>query len=118
MIIDKLNDWEKLTLHCTTSLTMSNQFHLKCNQDQERNKFLPIYRVLCKMSLLSGMQGWGDLYYRRAKNAILDLEPGVFYQPRAQVIFKPSALHGDITFRVAAGMYYQPPFTVRCGTAL
>ena len=111
MIIDKLNDWEKLDSalynlpHNEQSISFKNVTKTRNEINSYRftgfmqDEFAIRHAGLGETRITGGlrMQYW-------------TLNQEFFINPRAQVIFKPSALHKDITFRVAAGMYYQPPF--------
>lgn len=111
MIIDKLNDWEKLDSalynlpHNEGSISFKNVTKTRNEISSYRftgylqDEFAIKHAGLGETRITGGlrMQYW-------------TLNQEFFINPRAQVIFKPSALQKDITFRVAAGLYYQPPF--------
>ncbi len=110
-ILDRLNDWEKLdsALHTLPHTEGDIVFKRVLKTRNELESFRFSAYVQDEYTLRTGVGGEmrlsGGL---RMVHRTLNSE--FYINPRAQVIFKPSGLAKDISFRFAAGLYYQPPF--------
>lgn len=107
--IDKINEWERLdsvdySIPYTDSL-VSLQYVLKTKNNLTKSNY---------NAFLS------DTYFRKSELLELKATAGVRFMyrpvseeflvsPRAQISFKPSKWKKDFAFKLAGGIYYQPP---------
>ena len=111
MILDRLNDWEKLDSalynlpHTEKTISFKNVTKTKNELNSFRfsgyaqDEYTIKHPGLGETRITAGM-----------RMAYWTLNKEFYINPRAQVIFRPTALQKDITFKIAAGLYYQPPF--------
>lgn len=108
--LDKINEWERLdsmdySLPYTDSIVSLNSV-LKSRNELTKNHF---------SSFLS------DTYYLKNSRFELKATGGIrvsylnyndefLLSPRVQISFKPLTIKKDIAFKLASGLYYQPPF--------
>ncbi len=110
-IDDEINEWERLdsagySLRYDTSQVLL-QSVLKTENNLQSNRisayfqetFTHVKDSIHEMKLSVGIRGQ---YWDLNKEAIVS--------PRAQLLFKPLNSKKDISYRLAAGLYFQPPF--------
>lgn len=110
-ITDKINEWERLD-SALYSLPYDTNFLfvrrvLKTRNDLGSNRFSAFFQDtwtwrqdgVREFQVTAGLRGQ---YW--------DLNGGWFVTPRAQMLYKPLNIRKDISYRLAAGLYYQPPF--------
>ena len=108
---DRINEWERLdsagySLHYdTTQLLLYNV--LKTSNNLGSNRLSAYLQdtytwrsdSVRELKLMVGVRG-----------SYWDLNGEPFITPRAQLLFKPLTGKRDISWRLATGLYYQPPF--------
>ncbi|MEO5583705.1 MAG: TonB-dependent receptor, partial [Saprospiraceae bacterium] len=110
-ILDRLNDWEKLDsalynlLHTEQTISFKNVIKTKNELNSYRFNGYVQDEYTIKHPGLGETKITGGL-----RMSYWSLNNEFTITPRAQVIFRPSEIQKDITFRLAAGLYYQPPF--------
>jgi hypothetical protein len=108
---DFLNEWERLD-SAGYSLPYDTNFVqvfsvLKSENQIQSNRF---------QAFLQDTYTWrndsiGELRFSFGlRAAYWDLNKEFFVSPRANILYKPLNWRKDISFRVAGGLYYQPPF--------
>jgi len=108
---DRINDWEKLD---------SADYSLPYLDDEVSvNYVLKSQNQFTQNNLSLFMQDTYS-YYKRGVMELKftggirvrynDINEEFLYSPRAQLSFKPLNIKKDISFKLAGGMYYQPPF--------
>ncbi|HFA52209.1 MAG TPA: TonB-dependent receptor [Bacteroidetes bacterium] len=110
-IRDKINEWERLDSagyslpYDTTKLEVFNV--LKTQNDVGSNRF---------QAFLQNTYTWrrdsvGEMKFSLgARASYWDLNKEFTFTPRAQFLYKPLNGKKDISWRLAAGLYFQPPF--------
>jgi len=110
-IFDKINEWERLD-SAGYSLPYDTQAVqlvsvLKSRNDLESFRFAAFiqdsYTKISKGHYEMKLTGGARLSY-------WDLNGEFLVSPRAQFLYKPLRSKNDISFRLAAGLYHQPPF--------
>ncbi len=110
-ILDRLNDWEKLDSALHTLPYNEGDIHfrrvLKTRNELNSYRFSGFLQDEFTIQTDDGgeMRITGGL-----RMSYWTLNQEFYINPRAQIIFKPSGIQRDISFRLAAGLYYQPPF--------
>ncbi|MEN0050420.1 MAG: TonB-dependent receptor [Bacteroidota bacterium] len=110
-IDDRLNEWERLdsagySLQYDTSLVLLNSV-LKTQNNLESNRvsaFLQDTYTFRKDSAYEVRASAG------VRATYWDLNEELVFSPRAQFLYKPLGGKKDISFRLAGGLYAQPPF--------
>ncbi|HLF64906.1 MAG TPA: carboxypeptidase-like regulatory domain-containing protein [Saprospiraceae bacterium] len=110
-IFDKINEWERLDSAGYSLPYDPNEVRLisvlKSRNDLESLRFSSfiedtytrIQSGKYEMKLTGGV-----------RVSYWDLNDEVIFSPRAQFLYKPLQSKNDISFRIAAGLYNQPPF--------
>lgn len=110
-VLDRLNDWEKLDsalynlAHTEDDIIFKKV--LKTKNELESYRFSGYVQDEYTIQKNNG----GEIRFTggiRASYWTLNKE--FYLNPRGQVIFKPGDWEKNISFRFAAGLYYQPPF--------
>ncbi|MCB9341249.1 MAG: TonB-dependent receptor [Lewinellaceae bacterium] len=110
-IDDRINEWERLDsagyslVYDTTQLLLS--YVLKTQNTLGSNRL---------SAYLQDTYTWrrdsvGELKFSLGvRGGYWDLNGEAFVTPRAQLLYKPLKGRKDVSWRLAAGLYYQPPF--------
>ena len=110
-ILDKINEWERLD-SALYSLPFDTSELLVRNVLKSRNT-LNSNRI---SSYFQDTYTWRKEGSREiqasygVRFAYWDLNKEAFFTPRAQLLYRPLNTVKDISYRLAAGLYYQPPF--------
>ena len=111
IISDKLNEWERLDSagfslpFDPNSLQISNV--LKTENDLTSNRF----QASIQNTYTLREEGKKELQITAGlRTAYWDLNREFFVTPRVQFLYKPLNRKKDISYRLAAGLYYQSPF--------
>ncbi|MEM1220589.1 MAG: carboxypeptidase-like regulatory domain-containing protein, partial [Bacteroidota bacterium] len=110
-IDDQINEWERLdsagySLQYDTSEVLLNTVLKTRNQLQSN-------RVMASLQDTYTWQKDGVGEFKASagiRAAYWDLNQEFFVTPRAQLLYKPLRKGQDISYRLAGGLYYQPPF--------
>lgn len=111
MIDDQINEWERLD-SAGYSLQYDTSQVLLAEVLKTRNQ-LPSNRIMASFQDTYTWQkeGVGELKASAGvRFAYWDLNKEAFVTPRAQILYKPLRKGKDISYRLAGGLYYQPPF--------
>ncbi|MEP7269126.1 MAG: TonB-dependent receptor [Saprospiraceae bacterium] len=110
-ILDRINDWERL-----------DSALYSIPHDEQLLAFKRVLKTKNELSSTRFAAYFQDEYTIQKSNAgetrlsggvrlgYWSLDKELFVNPRAQVMFKPGNWDKNISFRLAAGLYYQPPF--------
>ncbi|MBI5914996.1 MAG: TonB-dependent receptor [Bacteroidetes bacterium] len=110
-IDDRINEWERLDsagyslVYDTTQLLLYSVLKTKNNLGSNRlsayvqDTYTWRRDSVGELKLSVGVRG-----------AYWDLNGEMFVTPRAQLLYKPLRSNSDISWRLATGLYYQPPF--------
>src|SRR5690606_23237486 len=110
-IFDKINEWERLdsagyslpydTLAVRLASVLKSQNDLESLRFSAflQNSYTKIRSGRYEMKLTGGV-----------RMSYWDLNNELIVSPRAQLLYKPMQSKNDISFRLAAGFYQQPPF--------
>lgn len=110
-ILDRLNDWERLDSalysipHNENAIVFKRV--LKTRNELESTRFAAF--IQDEYSIQKSNAGETRLTLG-VRSGYWTLNKELFFNPRAQLMFKPGSWDKNISFRVAAGLYYQPPF--------
>ncbi len=109
-IFDKLNEWERLDsagyslVYDTTQVLLRNAIKTEINLNSNRfsayvQNTYNLENDNHELSLTAGIraQYW-------------DLNEELIVMPRARLLYKPKKWKKDISFKLATGLYHQPPF--------
>ena len=118
-IDDSLNEWERLdsagySLPFDTSFVQVQNV-LKTTNELETNRitgsFQDTYTLrrdsVMEMKLSAGIRGG---FWTTKNKKTGDSNNHALVTPRAQLLYKPLSWDKDVSFRLAAGMYFQPAF--------
>ena len=110
-IDDKLNEWERLDSagfslpYDPNAVQIANV--LKTKNDLLSNRFTASFQNTYTLR----EEGKKELQITAGlRAAYWDLNSEFFVTPRVQLLFKPLGAKKDISYRLAAGLYYQSPF--------
>lgn len=110
-ILDRLNDWERLdsALYSLphTESTLAFKRVLKTRNELSSSKFAAY--IQDEYSIQKSNAGETRLTLG-LRSGYWTLNKELYFNPRAQLMFKPGSWEKNISFRVSAGLYYQPPF--------
>lgn len=110
-IFDKLNEWERLdsagyslpydpeTVQLLSVLKSRNDLESLRFSAFVQNSFTQIRRGVYELKLTTGVRA-----------SYWDLNGETIISPRAQLLYKPLRSKNDISYRIATGLYHQPPF--------
>jgi len=110
-IMDRINDWERLDSalyslpHTEKDIVLKNVIKTRNELNSQRfsGYFQDEYTVQ--------KPGLGELRISGGvRMSYWSLNREFYFNPRAQVLYKPAKWDKDITLRLAGGLYYQPPF--------
>lgn len=110
-IDDRLNEWERLdsagySLPYDTNLVLVNNV-LKTRNNLTSNRlsaFLQDTYTIQRDSAYELRVSAG------VRATYWDLNEELLFSPRAQILYKPLNIRSDVSFRLAGGLYVQPPF--------
>ena len=110
-ILDRINDWERLDSalyslpHTEKDIVLKNV--IKTRNDLNSQRFSGYFQDEYTVQ----KPGLGELRISGGvRMAYWSLNREFYFNPRAQVLYKPAKWDKDITLRLAGGLYYQPPF--------
>jgi hypothetical protein len=111
LIDDSINEWERLdsagySLDYDTNQVLVNRV-LKTNNRLQSNRVTAFLQNTYTWQADSIAEFMFTLGVRAA---YWDLNNDFIVTPRAQLLYKPLKKGKDISFRLAGGLYYQPPF--------
>lgn len=110
-ILDRINDWERLDSalyslpHTEKELILKNVVKTRNELNSQRFSGYIQDEFTIQKSGLGELRVSGGL-----RMSYWSLNRELYFNPRAQVLYKPARWDKDITFRLAGGLYYQPPF--------
>ncbi|MEM9921451.1 MAG: TonB-dependent receptor [Bacteroidota bacterium] len=109
-IDDEINEWERLdsagySLSYDTSQVLIRTV-LKTRNNLSSNRFSAYFQ-----DTWSYRDGYKEIKLSAGVRAnYWDLNNELIISPRAQLLYKPVATDKDISYKLAAGLYFQPPF--------
>jgi len=111
LIDDELNEWERLD-SAGYSLPFNDEFVLLANTIKSENDLLSLrYSGFLQDTYNKDISGAGELSLNLGVRATYwDLNKELDISPRGQVLFRPENSKSNITYKLAGGVYYQPPF--------
>ncbi len=110
-ILDKINEWERLDSalyslpYDTTQLLVRRTLKTRNTLNSNRYSFFFQDTWTWRKDGLREFQVSAGL-----RGQYWDLNRDFFVTPRAQLLYKPLNTRKDLSYRLAAGLYYQPPF--------
>lgn len=110
-ILDRINEWERLdsALYSlpfdTTELLVRRTLKTRNTLNSNRFSFFFQDTWTWRKDGLREFQVTGGV-----RGQYWDLNKDFFVTPRVQLLFKPLNTRKDLSYRLAGGLYYQPPF--------
>ncbi len=111
LIDDRINEWERLD-SAGYSLPYDTTDVLLFNVLKTRNELSSLrYTAFVQNTFTHRNESKGEFRFSAGLRASYwDLNEELLLSPRAQLLYKPLSGQRDISFRLAGGLYYQPPF--------